>query len=211
MCAVTSVVSDSLQPYGLLPARLLCPWDSPDKGTGVGCIVLLQVIFLAQGSNQHLLWSLHWRWILYCWATGEALNYWTEHKWLFIPQDSSACVPTYSPCFVHQSWTVTLSFHLIPANLSHWKTCLKLDSKMSPASSLFCPLQYATDTVLEAFCHTMVSQDLYLPYPQVSFLILSRIQLSKVVRTYISLFCTSLIWLHFFDLSDISARWTSAD
>ena len=26
-CSVTSVVSDSLQPYGLYPARLLCPWD----------------------------------------------------------------------------------------------------------------------------------------------------------------------------------------
>ena len=26
-----SVVSDSLQPHGLQPTRLLCPWDSPDK------------------------------------------------------------------------------------------------------------------------------------------------------------------------------------
>ena len=25
-CQVTSVISDSLQPYGLQPARLLCPW-----------------------------------------------------------------------------------------------------------------------------------------------------------------------------------------
>ena len=24
-----SVVSNSLQPHGLLPARLLCPWDFP--------------------------------------------------------------------------------------------------------------------------------------------------------------------------------------
>ena len=23
---------------GLLPTRLLCPWDSPDKNTGVGCM-----------------------------------------------------------------------------------------------------------------------------------------------------------------------------
>ena len=30
-------VSDSLQPYGLLPTRLLYPWDFPDKNTGVGC------------------------------------------------------------------------------------------------------------------------------------------------------------------------------
>ena len=32
-----SVVSDSLQPHGLQPTRLLCPWDSPGKNTGVGC------------------------------------------------------------------------------------------------------------------------------------------------------------------------------
>ena len=34
---VTSVVYESLRPYGLQPARLLCPWDSPGKNTGVGC------------------------------------------------------------------------------------------------------------------------------------------------------------------------------
>ena len=32
-----SVVSDSLQPHGLLPIRLFCPWDFPGKKTGVGC------------------------------------------------------------------------------------------------------------------------------------------------------------------------------
>ena len=32
-----SVVSDSLQPHGLQPIRLLCPWDSTGKNTGVGC------------------------------------------------------------------------------------------------------------------------------------------------------------------------------
>ena len=45
----TLVVSDSLQPHGLQPARLICPWDSPGKNTGVGGhsrgIPLLQGIF----------------------------------------------------------------------------------------------------------------------------------------------------------------------
>ena len=36
-CLVTSVVSESLQPHGLQPAMLLCPWDSPGQNTGVGC------------------------------------------------------------------------------------------------------------------------------------------------------------------------------
>ena len=37
-----SVVSGSLWPHGLQPARLLCPWDPPGKNTGVGCHALLQ-------------------------------------------------------------------------------------------------------------------------------------------------------------------------
>ena len=40
-----SVVSDSLRSYGLQPTRLLCPWDSPGKNTGVGCHALLQGMF----------------------------------------------------------------------------------------------------------------------------------------------------------------------
>ena len=36
----------TLQPHGLWPARLLCPWDSPGKNAGVNCHALLQ------GSSQ---------------------------------------------------------------------------------------------------------------------------------------------------------------
>ena len=49
------ITSSSLQPCGWEPARLLCPWDSPGKSTGVGCHFLLQGIFPTQGSNLHLL------------------------------------------------------------------------------------------------------------------------------------------------------------
>ena len=38
-------------PHGLQPARLLCPWGSPGKNTGVGCHLLLQGIVLTQGSD----------------------------------------------------------------------------------------------------------------------------------------------------------------
>ena len=41
--------------------KLLCPWDSPGKNTGVGCHFLLQGIFLTQGSNPHLLRLFHWQ------------------------------------------------------------------------------------------------------------------------------------------------------
>ena len=56
-------MSDCLWPHhGLLPARLLYPWDSPGKNTGVGCHALLQEIFLTQEWNPGL---LPWRQILY--------------------------------------------------------------------------------------------------------------------------------------------------
>ena len=37
VCVSRSVVSDSLRPHGLQPTRLLSPWDSPGKNTGVDC------------------------------------------------------------------------------------------------------------------------------------------------------------------------------
>ena len=36
-CYVASVVSNSVRPHRWQPTRLLCPWDSPGKNTGVGC------------------------------------------------------------------------------------------------------------------------------------------------------------------------------
>ena len=50
-----SVVSDSLRPLGWQPVRLLCPCSAPGKNTGVGCLSLLQGIFLTQESNPGLL------------------------------------------------------------------------------------------------------------------------------------------------------------
>ena len=46
-----SVVSDSSQPHGLQPTRLLCPWDFPGKSTGVGCHCLL---LLHDKPRQHI-------------------------------------------------------------------------------------------------------------------------------------------------------------
>ena len=47
---------------GLKPTRLLCPWDSPGKNTGVCCHNLLQGVFPSQGLNLGL---PHCRQILY--------------------------------------------------------------------------------------------------------------------------------------------------
>ena len=50
-----SVKSDSLQPHGLQPTRLLCPWDFPGKNTEVGRHSLLQGVLPTQGLNPGLL------------------------------------------------------------------------------------------------------------------------------------------------------------
>ena len=53
----SSVVSDSLKPYGLDS-----PWNSPGQNTGVGSCSLFQGIFPTQGAKPGL---LHCRWLLY--------------------------------------------------------------------------------------------------------------------------------------------------
>ena len=58
MCVCSISLSDSLWPHGQQPARLLCPWNFPGKNSGVGCHLLLQTIFQAQGWNLCL---LHWQ------------------------------------------------------------------------------------------------------------------------------------------------------
>ena len=57
-CLVTKLCLTLLQPHGLYPARLLCPWDFPGKNIGVGWHFLLQGIFPTQSLNPRL---LHWQ------------------------------------------------------------------------------------------------------------------------------------------------------
>ena len=65
-------MSDSLRPHWLYSIRLLCPWDSPSKTTGVGCHFLLQGIFLNQDWTWVFCVSCIGRQILYQWASWEA-------------------------------------------------------------------------------------------------------------------------------------------
>ena len=74
-------MSNSLQPYGVWPARPLCPWTSPGKNTGVGSHSLHQGIFPTQGSNPGL---PHCRQILYhlsLWTCAQKLINMDWIKW----------------------------------------------------------------------------------------------------------------------------------
>ena len=44
-------MSDSLRPHRRQPTRLLCPWDSPGKNTGVGGHLLLQCMKMKRESE----------------------------------------------------------------------------------------------------------------------------------------------------------------
>ena len=50
----------------IVATRLLCPWGSPGKNTGVGCRGLPQGIFQTQGSNLSFLYIICIdKWVLY--------------------------------------------------------------------------------------------------------------------------------------------------
>ena len=105
MCQVTSVVSDSLQVYGLQPTRLLCPWDSPGKNTGVGCHALLQGIFLTQGLNLGL---LHWQ----------------AGSLPLAPRGKPVLYVIYSQSFTIMIYMLLNSKYLFPAQNSLFKCCI---------------------------------------------------------------------------------------
>ena len=44
-------MTDSSQPHGQQPTRLLHPWDSPGKNIGVGCHFLLQCVKVKSESE----------------------------------------------------------------------------------------------------------------------------------------------------------------
>ena len=69
-CFSHSGVSCSLRLRGLQPARLVCPWDSPGKDTGVGCHFLLHGILPTQELNPGL---PHHRQIVYSLSYREAI------------------------------------------------------------------------------------------------------------------------------------------
>ena len=51
VCMLSRFSRVSLRPYGLKPTRLLSPWNSPGKNTGVGCHALLEGVFSTQDIN----------------------------------------------------------------------------------------------------------------------------------------------------------------
>ena len=99
-------MSDSLLPYGLEPARLRSPWDSPGRNTGVGCHALLQGIFLTQRSNPPLLHLRHWQMVSFPLVPLSRLGVGAITEITF-PSDDSHCLHnTAPPIFPLSSFTM---------------------------------------------------------------------------------------------------------
>ena len=112
-----SVMSDSLQPHGLQPTRLLCPWDFPGKSTGVSCqprqhIKKQRHYFTNKGpssqgyvsSSSHVwMWELDYKesWVQKNWC------FWTVvlEKTLESPSDCKESQPVHPKG--DQSWVFT--------------------------------------------------------------------------------------------------------
>ena len=84
---IRSVVSDSLRPHGLYPARVLCPWDFPGKNIGVGSHSLLWEIFPTQvpctEGRVFTVWAT-----LHC---SKLLNKYSRAKSQLIPYPTQCC------------------------------------------------------------------------------------------------------------------------
>ena len=147
VCFSLSVVSNSLRPHG--PVRLLCPWNSLGKNTGVSCHSLFLGIFTTQGLNPGL---LHCRQILYClshqwrprglkssvFPCQEANKgfFITISLWIFITRES---LQGYSK---HGSWLylqgLSLLLDSLMAEMGTWAE--RLQSYLKMRGTLFSPI-----------------------------------------------------------------------
>ena len=117
-------LSDSSGPHGLKPARLLDPWDSSGKKTGVGCQFLLQAIIPSQGLN----------WVSYTagrFFSHQGSPYWPSRKMLMTrPGPGQPQLTLEFACLVrggtHCCFRTAPTFLHLPATSPHSQPALKI-------------------------------------------------------------------------------------
>ena len=115
----------TLRPCRLQPARLLCPWDSPGKNTGVGCHALLQGIFLTQGSTLcllHLLPCPPDRRVLYHQGHLICIKAWREICSQFLDKDIPCVINTSSFLFFIKVLLAVMHLDIFKAQESNLST-----------------------------------------------------------------------------------------
>ena len=130
-----SVVSDSLRPHGLQPARHLRPWGWILQAGTLGCHALLQGIFPTEGSNPGL---PHCRWILnHLSSQGSPLCRILEFN---LTETLGNCIITSESCHLVVSSLGTVK----PTDENHWSKAAGGGAYMSAQScpTLFNPMDY---------------------------------------------------------------------
>ena len=109
-------MSNSLQPYGPQPAKLLCPWDSPGENTGVGCLApSYKGSFQSRDRTHVSCIDYIGRWILNYWTMGEAPNSGRDPPHIY-----RSALP--SPSLEPSLWKHLIGRELGPACLDHAQT-----------------------------------------------------------------------------------------
>ena len=107
-CLITKSCPTVLWPHGLQSARLLCPWNSPGKNTGMGSYSLLQGIFWTQGLKLGL---------LHCWQILCCLSHQGAH------------------CYLWWYWLVILFLQLKTKRLrSSWNSYIRISGVKAKSS-----------------------------------------------------------------------------
>ena len=93
-CMLSHFVSNSLQHYGLWPARLLCPWDFPGQNTGVGHQTMLFPFWATKPLHREMQLAPHSRRGCLC-LGGEPSSLLLTSGWCSArPSSSSAAGPS---------------------------------------------------------------------------------------------------------------------
>ena len=160
-----SVVSDSQQPHGLQPTRLLHLWDSPGKSTGVGCHCLLRsgskalpkVKFILKKGNGHCL-------VVCCPSDPLQLSefQWNHYIWELCPENWWEALETAMPAasFGQQkgpscyTWQSPTTCHTTNASKVEW---IGLQSFASSAIFTWPLTTTASSSILTTFCRENTS------------------------------------------------------
>ena len=103
----------------LYDSRLLCPWDSPDQNTGVGCHVPFQGVFQTQGSNPNLMSAILAGGFFTISTTWEALN----SVW-----SSPLCRQNWDSLKFRVTWHKLSALEMLPVSLSVLPTTIWSES-----------------------------------------------------------------------------------
>ena len=98
--AVTSVVSDSVQPHRRQPTRLPRPWDFPGKNTGVGCHFLLQCMKVkSEMKSLSRVWLFSTPWTA-AYKAPPPMGFSRQEYWSGVPLHSPEPILDLSKCLI---------------------------------------------------------------------------------------------------------------